>query len=695
MHNGFFRVAACVPPVKVTDVKANTASIIDLLHHLENRDVELAVFPELCVTGYTCGDLFHHVSLLDAAGNAIHEIAEATKNMKIQAVLGVPMLYDDKLYNCAVVVGQGMLKLTVPKTYLPNYNEFYERRLWTPAPHNTDNEESRMPISANKIFMVNGVKIGIEICEDLWVPIPPSCHAALAGAKVIVNLSASPDTIGKYAYLRQLIAQQSARCICGYVYAAAGFGESSTDLVFDGKGIIAENGKILEASQRWQSTSQVVIHDIDIEAITRDRLHSNTFIECAERENSNANYPVVQQLNLNLSELLDPENTENLREKIDKLISSEGNSDDDNSTPTLLRTIDPHPFVPWNDDEIDQRCDEIINIQVAGLAQRLSATGCKCLVVGISGGLDSTLALLVATRAFDRLGLDRKGIKGITMPGFGTTGRTHSNALSLMEALGVDYREIPIGPAVERHFSDIGHNPAVKDVTYENCQARERTQILMDVANQEGGMVLGTGDLSELALGWATYNGDQMSMYGVNASVPKTLVKYLVRWFALRSENPDMAEALVDIIDTPVSPELLPPDKSGEIAQKTEDLVGPYELHDFFLYYMLRYGFTPERVFYLACQAFWVQHSRKTYQGKGGMEVGKYEPRVILKWMRTFYRRFFNQQFKRSCMPDGPKVGSVCLSPRGDWRMPSDASAALWLEAVEQLSASLDNESAE
>ncbi len=695
MHNGFFRVAACVPPVKVADVKANTASIIDLLHHLENRDVELAVFPELCVTGYTCGDLFHHVSLLDAAGNAIHEIAEATKNMKIQAVLGVPMLYDDKLYNCAVVVGQGMLKLTVPKTYLPNYNEFYERRLWTSAPHNTDNEESRMPISANKIFMVNGVKIGIEICEDLWVPIPPSSHAALAGAKVIVNLSASPDTIGKYAYLRQLIAQQSARCICGYVYAAAGFGESSTDLVFDGKGIIAENGKILEASQRWQSTSQVVIHDIDIEAITRDRLHSNTFIECAERENSNANYPVVQQLNLNLSELLDPENTENLREKIDKLISSEGNSDDDNSTPTLLRTIDPHPFVPWNDDEIDQRCDEIINIQVAGLAQRLSATGCKCLVVGISGGLDSTLALLVATRAFDRLGLDRKGIKGITMPGFGTTGRTHSNALSLMEALGVDYREIPIGPAVERHFSDIGHDPAIKDVTYENCQARERTQILMDVANQEGGMVLGTGDLSELALGWATYNGDQMSMYGVNASVPKTLVKYLVRWFALRSENPDMAEALVDIIDTPVSPELLPPDKSGEIAQKTEDLVGPYELHDFFLYYMLRYGFTPERVFYLACQAFWVQHSRKIYQGKGGMEVGKYEPRVILKWMRTFYRRFFNQQFKRSCMPDGPKVGSVCLSPRGDWRMPSDASAALWLEAVEQLSTSLDNESAE
>lgn len=693
MRNGFFRVAACVPPVRVADVRANTAAIIDMLHQLEQKEVELAVFPELCVTGYTCGDLFHSDLLIDAAGEAVREIAEATKNLRVNAVIGAPMMFENRLYNCAIVVGQGMTKLTVPKTYLPNYNEFYERRLWSPATRSNDSDESQMPISSNKLFQVNAVKVGIEICEDLWVPIPPSSHAALAGAKVIVNLSASPDTIGKYGYLRDLICQQSARCICGYVYAAAGFGESSTDLVFDGKGIIAENGKILASTPRWQEGPQMVIRDLDIEMITRDRLHAGTFADCGERENANLSYPLVQQINFNLSDLLDPDSSENLREKLDKLMSNDENGDNsENSAATLMRTINPHPFVPSNDDEIDRRCDEIVNIQVAGLAQRLKATGCKTLVVGISGGLDSTLALLIATRAFDRLKLDRKGIIGVTMPGFGTTGRTHSNALTLMEALGVTFREIPIGRAVEQHFYDIGHDPSVTDVTYENCQARERTQILMDVANQEGGMVLGTGDLSELALGWATYNGDHMSMYGVNASVPKTLVRYLVRWFALRSENPDMAEALVDIIDTPVSPELLPPDESGKIAQKTEDLVGPYELHDFFLYYTLRYGFPPSRVFYLACQAFWVQHRRKIYQGKGGMEVGKYEPRVILQWMKVFYRRFFNQQFKRSCMPDGPKVGSVCLSPRGDWRMPSDASSALWLAAVDRLAESLPDE---
>lgn len=694
MHNGFFRVAACVPPVRVADVRANADAIIEMLHELDSRGVELAVFPELCVTGYTCGDLFHNDMLQEAASDAVVEIAEATKGLRVNAVIGAPMMFDNKLYNCAVVVGQGLTKLTVPKTYLPNYNEFYERRLWSPAPRMAECDESRMPVSANKLFQVNGVKVGVEICEDLWVPVPPSSHAALAGAKVIVNLSASPDIIGKYGYLRNLIAQQSARCVCGYVYASAGFGESSTDLVFDGKGIIAENGKILGATPRWQEGPQMVIRDIDVDMLTHDRLHTGTFADCVERENGGTTFPVVQQINLNISELLDPDNGEALREKLDKLMSVEEKPGDgvEDDTHTLMRTVDPHPFVPWDDDEIDRRCDEIVNIQVAGLAQRLRATGCKTIVVGISGGLDSTLALLVATRAFDRLKLDRKGIIGITMPGFGTTGRTHSNALTLMEALGVTFREIPIGPAVERHFRDIGHDPEVRDVTYENCQARERTQILMDVANQEGGMVLGTGDLSELALGWATYNGDQMSMYGVNASVPKTLVKYLVRWFAFRAENPDMAEALVDIIDTPVSPELLPPDKSGEITQKTEDLVGPYELHDFFLFHMLRYGFTPAKVFYLACQAFCVQHRRKVYQGKGGMEVRRYEPREILKWMSVFYRRFFNQQFKRSCMPDGPKVGSVCLSPRGDWRMPSDASANIWLAAVDRLIASLSEE---
>lgn len=685
MHHDYFRVAACVPPVRVADVEANACAIIEMLGQLDSRGVELAVFPELCVTGYTCGDLFHNETLLEAAATAVSEIAEATKNMSVHAIIGAPMAFDERLYNCGIVVGQGMMKLTVPKTYLPNYNEFYERRLWTPAPKVVDTEDSRMAVSPNKIVQINGVKIAIEICEDLWVPIPPSCHASMAGAKIIVNLSASPDTIGKYDYLRELIAQQSARCICGYVYAAAGFGESSTDLVFDGKGIIAENGVILGSTPRWKEGPQYIIRDIDIALLSHDRMHRGTFADCADRENTVA-FPTVQQLNLNLSELLDPENQEGLREKLDKIIGQNKDEDENREDTQLLRTIEPHPFVPSDDAEIDRRCDEIVNIQVAGLAQRLRATGCKCLVVGISGGLDSTLALLVATRAFDRLGLDRKGIIGVTMPGFGTTGRTHSNALTLMDALGVTFREIPIGPAVEQHFRDINHDPSVRDVTYENCQARERTQILMDISNQENGMVLGTGDLSELALGWATYNGDQMSMYGVNASVPKTLVKYLVRWFAFRSENPDMAEALVDIIDTPVSPELLPPSADGEIAQRTEDLVGPYELHDFFLFQTLRYGFPPERVYFMACRAFIHQHHGKTYQGRGGMEVGKYQPEEILHWMKVFYRRFFSQQFKRSCMPDGPKVGSVCLSPRGDWRMPSDASAAAWLAAIDKIS---------
>lgn len=463
----------------------------------------------------------------------------------------------------------------------------------------------------------------------------------MEGAEVIANLSASDDIIGKYAYLRSLILQQSARCISGYVYAGAGFGESSTDLVFDGKAFIAENGSMLAANERWQNDAQFVAADIDIEAIRRDRLHLGSFADCAEATLGLA-YRIVN------ADLPAAEAAE---------------------APELMRHVSPRPFVPANDDEIDRRGGEIINIQAAGLARRLKATGCKSLVVGISGGLDSTLALMVATHAFRRLGLPVKGIIGVTMPGFGTTGRTHSNAVTLMEGLGVTTLEIPIGKAVEQHFADIGHDAAVHDVTYENSQARERTQILMDLANKYNGMVLGTGDLSELALGWATYNGDQMSMYGVNASVPKTLVKYLVRWFAMRSRVKSVAAALNDIIDTPISPELIPADADGNIVQKTEDLVGPYELHDFFLYYMLRYGFSPRRVLSLAEMAF----------------AGQFDRATILKWMRTFYRRFFTQQFKRSCMPDGPKVGSVCLSPRGDWRMPSDASSALWLSELEGL----------
>lgn len=685
MHNGFFRVAACVPSVSVGDVAANTSSIISMIQTLERKSVELAVFPELCVTGYTCGDLFHNEALLDAASEAVQRIAAATKGPGITAVIGAPMLFRNRLFNTAFVVGDGSVKLTVPKTYLPNYNEFYERRLWSPAPTVSPGEDGgQMPVASNKLFFVGSVCVGIEICEDLWAPIPPSSFAALAGAKVICNLSASPDIIGKYRYLTDLVRQQSARCMCAYVYAAAGFGESSTDLVFDGKGIIAENGTLLGATPRWQESSQYIIRDIDVEMLAHERLHTGTFAECATRNDKS--YAAVQQIDVNLHELLDPDASEELRERLKGLMNQENQQqEDDEDSRRLMRYVDPHPFVPSGDREVDARCDEIVNIQVAGLARRLKAIGCKCLVVGISGGLDSTLALLVATRAFDKLGLDRKGIIGVTMPGFGTTGRTHSNALTLMNALGVSTCEIPIGPAVEQHFRDIGHDPAVKDVTYENSQARERTQILMDVANQENGIVLGTGDLSELALGWATYNGDHMSMYGVNASVPKTLVKYLVRWFALRSENPDMAEALVDIIDTPVSPELLPPTADGAIEQKTEDLVGPYELHDFFLYYTLRHGFGPERIYYLAIQAFITQHNTGAYRSGGIMEVGQYSAATILKWMRVFYRRFFSQQFKRSCLPDGPKVGSVCLSPRGDWRMPSDASAAVWLSAIDHL----------
>lgn len=692
MRDGFFRVAACVPPVKVADTAANARGIIDMLRRLDEQGVELAVFPELCVTGYTCGDLFHNEVLLRHAAEAVDLIASSTRDLKIHAVIGAPLLFRNSIYNCAVVIGGGAEKLTIPKTYLPNYNEFYERRLWTPGIIGRD-AESQVPVCTNKLFSVNGVQVGIEICEDLWVPIPPSTHAAMEGAKVICNLSASPDHIGKYQYLRNLVAQQSARCICGYVYASAGFGESSTDLVFDGKGLIAENGNILGELPRWQGVPDCVIRDIDIELISRDRLHMGTFKECADREH-HYNYPEVHQINLDMAELLDPESGDEVRERIKNML----HRDDDNETSPqagrmqLLRFVNPHPFVPHDDAANESRCEEIIQIQTAGLAQRLSATGCKCLIVGISGGLDSTLALLVATRAFDRLKLDRKGIIGITMPGFGTTGRTHTNALTLMESLGVTSREINIGDAVIQHFNDIGHDIKVHDVTYENSQARERTQILMDVANQEGGMVLGTGDLSELALGWATYNGDHMSMYAVNSSVPKTLVRFLVRWFAFHAENSDMAEALVDIIDTPVSPELLPPEKDGSIAQKTEDLVGPYELHDFFLYQLIRYGFPPRRVFRLALQAFWYQHLDGRYHNKGSMDVGKYPPQVILKWMRVFYRRFFTQQFKRSCMPDGPKVGSVCLSPRGDWRMPSDASASIWLSEIDAIADELAQE---
>lgn len=633
MNNGFLRVAAACPPVNVADVEANVDNILKMCVELEAKGVEIALFPELSVTGYTCGDLFHNRTLLDGARRGLGRIAEYTRSTSMAVIVGLPVFECGTLYNCGALVRDGRVDL-VRKTFIPNYNEFYERRWFTPG---TD-----MP---DLTFNVAGVTVGIEICEDLWTPVPPSSILSLKGAQVIFNLSASNDLIGKYDYLMSLIRQQSARCICGYVYAGAGYGESSTDLVFDGKAVVAENGSVLAKNKRWTPSDNYVIADIDIEAIERDRMHTTTFAD---------------SMQLHAGDIEGEPHSRSLK----------GECRPDDLGSVDYRTVSRQPFVPSDDTAIDRRCSEIVNIQVAGLAKRLDFIHATKLVVGVSGGLDSTLALLVACKAFDRLGLDRSGIIGITMPGFGTTDRTYTNALRLMEELGVTIREIPIAGAVMQHFHDIGHNPEVHDVTYENSQARERTQILMDVANQTGAIVLGTGDLSELALGWATYNGDHMSMYGVNAGVPKTLVRYLVRWFARNANSHTERLTLDDVLDTPISPELTPADEHGDIAQKTEDLVGPYELHDFYLYYMLRFGFGPGRIVLLARKAF------------GGI----YDDNVILKWLRVFYKRFFQQQFKRSCLPDGPKVGSVCLSPRGDWRMPSDASVALWLKELDAIS---------
>ena len=637
MYEGFFRVAVASPAVVVADTVTNASNIIALMNQADKSDADLVVFPEMAVTGYTCGDLFHSETLLRGASAALEQIAQASAKCRgLVAVVGVPVRRGAKLFNCAAVVAQGSVRALVPKTYIPNYNEFYERRWFDAAP----DDLVEPAFGTNVLVEHRGVKIGVEICEDLWTPVPPSCGHALAGAEVIVNLSASDDLIGKYAYLTNLVRQQSARCICAYAYASAGFGESSTDLVFDAKLLVAENGSMLAQNKRWTRGNQLVVTDVDIRAIRRDRMHIGTFADCATRNGARAVVVTIPE-------------AENRKAKDFK----------------LMRHVAPMPFVPASDSLLAERCEEIVHIQTAGLAQRLAATRTKNLVIGISGGLDSTLALLLAVRTFDSLGLDRKGIIGVTMPGFGTTGRTHDNAVTLMEALGITTREISIVPAVNQHFKDIGHDPANHDVTYENSQARQRTYLLMDIANQTGGMVLGTGDLSELALGWATYNGDHMSMYGINAGVPKTLVRHLTSYFATLTSDPRTKAALLDIIDTPISPELIPANADGTIHQKTEDLVGPYELHDFFLYYTLRYGFTPKRIYLLARTAF----------------EGRYDDKTIKNWMRTFFRRFFNQQFKRSCLPDGPKVGSVCLSPRGDWRMPSDASSAIWLKEVDEL----------
>ena len=637
---GFLKVAAAIPHVRVADCAYNTERMKALCEEAAQRGVEIVAFPELGVTAYTCGDLLLQQTLLDDADEALAALIHETRKLPLVAIVGIPLRHGSTLYNCAVVFSQGRVLGVVPKTCIPDYGEFYESRWFASGAGISDEHIAvagqQADFGADLTFEVNGTEFGVELCEDLWTAIPPSSHLALNGAKVIFNLSASPEAAGKHAYLRQLVAQQSARTIAGYVYCSAGCGESSTDLVFTGNALIAENGTILREAERFSDKEQLVVADVDIERLEYERRRNTSF-----RMNEAATENTVIEMEI----------PEALR------------------AAALDRTIDPLPFVPKEEEHRSERCEEIFSIQARGLAQRMNHTHARKAVIGISGGLDSTLALLVSVRTFDLLGLDRSGILGITMPGFGTTDRTYRNALELMHGLGVTVREIPIRDACLQHFRDIGLDPADRSAAYENAQARERTQILMDVANMEGGLVVGTGDLSELALGWATYNGDQMSMYGVNASVPKTLVRHLVKWAADTERDAATRATLLDIIDTPVSPELLPADAEGHIAQKTEDLVGPYELHDFFLYHLLRSGYGPAKTLLLAEQAF----------------KGSYDRATILKWLRTFVGRFFSQQFKRSAMPDGPKVGSVALSPRGDWRMPSDATAAAWLRELETL----------
>ncbi|MGN0143176.1 MAG: NAD(+) synthase [Roseburia sp.] len=648
MRQGFVKVAAVTPKIRVADTGYNETVICEKIREAAEAGAKVIVLPELCITGYTCSDLFLQEKLLTEAKKTLLRIADATAETDGIIFVGLPLAFRGGLYNVAAAVSRGSILGLVPKTYLPNYNEFYEARHFTrgmEAPVSVTlfsaeerkvldgvEEEITVPMGTNLIFScreLSDLQIAAEICEDLWTPEPPSIRHALNGATLIVNLSASDETTGKDTYRRELVAGQSARLICGYVYASAGDGESTQDVVYSGHNLIAENGRVLAESKRF--TNETIYTEIDVSRVSAERRRMTTY------ENAWDSY---QRISFSLK----PEDT------------------------VLTRTIDPMPFVPGNKSERDKRCDEILSIQAMGLKKRIEHTHCQTAVIGISGGLDSTLALLVTVRAFDLLGMDHKQIKAVTMPGFGTTDRTYDNAVKLIRCLGADFMEVDIRDAVNIHFRDIGQDPALHDVTYENGQARERTQILMDIANKSGGMVIGTGDLSELALGWATYNGDHMSMYAVNASVPKTLVRHLVRYYADTCGEEALAEVLFDVLDTPVSPELLPPE-DGKISQKTEDLVGPYELHDFFLYYMMRQGFPPAKVYRLAKLAF----------------AGNYEDAVILKWLKTFYRRFFAQQFKRSCLPDGPKVGSVAVSPRGDLRMPSDACVQIWLEELEEL----------
>lgn len=642
MNYGFIKVASAVPSVKVADCKYNVEQIEQQIILAEGQGVEIIVFPELSLTGYTCQDLFRQNLLLETTESAMLMLLDFTRQLNIISIVGLPIAVGDLLLNCAAIIQKGQILGIVAKEYLPNYNEFYEKRWFASV---QDLRTTELRFAGNQINLsftpqifvtCDGVRFGVEICEDVWAPTPPSNHLALAGADIIFNLSASDELIGKHDYLCKLLAQQSARTITGYVYSSAGFGESTQDVVYGGNALIFENGHLLQSGPRFAMTSQMQVAQIDVERLRTERRGNTTYVNAQRRM-------IGEDVIFKNAHSILPKDF------------------------VLERPVDAHPFIP-SPDMMEKSCEEILNIQVMGLAKRLVHTGCQKVVIGISGGLDSTLALLVCAMTFDKLGLDRSGIIGVTMPGFGTTDRTYTNAIKLMQSLSITIREISIAKSVTQHFEDIGHDISVHDTTYENSQARERTQILMDVSNQEGGLVIGTGDLSELALGWCTYNGDHMSMYAVNASIPKTLIACLVK-FVAGTMDADTSATLHDVVDTPISPELVPADEDGNIQQKTEDLVGPYELHDFFLYYFMRHGFRPMKIFLLAQKAF----------------EGQYEDDVIKHWLKTFFRRFFSQQFKRSCLPDGPKVGSISLSPRGDWRMPSDASSELWLRECEML----------
>ena len=664
MNYGYVKVASAIPAVRVGDVAYNVEQIENLVIQAEGKGVEVIVFPELSLTGYTCQDLFRQQLLLDRVEQGVMRLMDFTRKLDIIAIVGAPIPVGNLLLNCAVVIQKGHVLGMVPKFYLPNYSEFYEKRWFASA---QDLRDMELRYAGNVVNMTadiqlfrtaDGVLFGIEICEDVWAPAPPSNKLALAGADIVFNLSASDELIGKHDYLKSLLSQQSARTMTGYVYSSCGFGESTQDVVYGGNAMIYENGKLLAEAARFSLEPQIMMTQIDVEKLRSERRGNSTYVNA--------------QRNVKFS-LLDKQFGIRIIDAFSKEMEREFK---------LERTVSPHPFIPAMED-MEVSCEEIFNIQVMGLVKRLVHTHAETAVIGISGGLDSTLALLVCVKAFDKLKRSRKGIVGVTMPGFGTTGRTYNNAMELMRSLGITVKEVSIVDAVTQHFEDINHDISVHDVTYENSQARERTQVLMDMANKLNGMVVGTGDLSELALGWATYNGDHMSMYGVNASVPKTLIRYLVNYVVQREVDDQSAQTLQDIINTPISPELIPADEKGNIQQKTEDLVGPYELHDFFLYYFLRFGFSPKKIFMLAKNAFIENKSKRVKLGPNDPET--YDEETIKKWLRVFVRRFFSQQFKRSCLPDGPKVGSVSLSPRGDWRMPSDAMAAMWMQDAENM----------